>query len=136
MYLQRLIYVSETTNPKKDDLKDIEASSQKNNVNNAISGVLCFNANYYIQVLEGSRARVSETFSRIHNDPRHTNVELISCTSVRKRLFENWSMLFIPLTKVGQDVILKYSVTPDLRPKNMDSDTIVDFCCVLAAKQA
>lgn len=128
MYLQRLIYVSENRKPCKDEIIKIQKQSISNNAKNNITGLLCFNADYYVQVLEGSRNSISETFLKIYNDKRHQKIELIECKSISLRSFESWAMKFVPLSRLGRELILKYSTSDNFDPKKMESTRLIEFC--------
>ena len=47
-----------------------------------------------MQILEGEEAAVDETYSRIANDPRHSNLILINHQPIMEREFSKWSMGF------------------------------------------
>lgn len=47
---------------------------------------------HFVQVLEGPRERVLETFQRISKDPRHSNVHVALEGEVEARRFGDWAM--------------------------------------------
>lgn len=128
MHLQRLIYISETVDPTTDVIQDIKQKSLKNNVKSNITGILCFNADYYIQVLEGGRAAVSDLFNKIHNDQRHKKLHLIECSAIKKRAYPKWDMKFVPLSMAGRELILKYSPQDYFDPYIMEGQNLTKFC--------
>lgn len=72
---------------------EVAAISQKSAVNNSragVTGALMFTASTFVQVIEGKTADIENTFERICCDLRHTNVELISFSSVSARAFNGW----------------------------------------------
>jgi hypothetical protein len=78
MYLVSLIYASIPEEGfSKEDIEDILTKSKKNNERDDITGMLCFNHNYFLQCLEGSRESVNRTYSRICNDNRHKEMVIL-----------------------------------------------------------
>ncbi|MFT6154311.1 MAG: hypothetical protein ACJA1X_001663 [Bermanella sp.] len=56
MFLTRLVYASTISeNFNCDDIEGILAVARKNNKQNNITGMLCFNRKYFLQCLKGSR---------------------------------------------------------------------------------
>jgi hypothetical protein len=51
--LKRVVYVSEKTDASDTTLKDIIASSQKNNPEEGVTGCLLSGSNSFLQLLEG-----------------------------------------------------------------------------------
>lgn len=92
----RLVYFS-TISAKvtKLDLKSILAASNRNNSARRITGALAMNRYYFTQVLEGSRAVVSDLMIKILGDPRHRDVTVALAKSIEERAFPGWSMLWL-----------------------------------------
>lgn len=133
MYLQRLIYISETDNPTTDVIQEIERQSVKNNSKVNITGILLFNADCYVQVLEGGRAAVSDLFNKIHNDSRHKRLEMVECSKIPHRSYAQWAMKFVPLSMAGRELIMKYSPKDYLDPYEMEGRKLIHFCEEMAA---
>lgn len=96
MTLVKLIYVSFAAKPiGPADISRILESSQRFNAANAISGMLCYGDDRFIQYLEGEREAVNELYARIMADTRHRKLLLLEYRSIRKRLFKDWSMGFV-----------------------------------------
>ena len=73
--------------------KEVTTISQKSAVNNSragVTGALMFTASTFVQVIEGKSDSIENTFERICCDLRHTNIELISFSSVTARAFNAW----------------------------------------------
>lgn len=128
MYLQRLIYISETNNPTTDVIQEIEKQSIRNNGKCNITGILLFNADCYVQVLEGGRAAVSDMFNKIHNDSRHKRLEMVECSNIPYRSYARWAMKFVPLSMAGKELIMKYSPKDYFDPYEMEGRKLIDFC--------
>jgi hypothetical protein len=58
----------------------------------SITGILFFEQGYFGQILEGTRGAVEETWSRIQQDTRHYNIELLGIDEIETRRFPEWSM--------------------------------------------
>ncbi len=93
--MYELIYRSTAISTLSDnDISDILEVSQKNNLENDITGCLLFYQNIFIQILEGDEHKVKELFEKIKIDKRHTNVILIAEAQKKEPIFPNWSMAY------------------------------------------
>ncbi|MGL4232787.1 MAG: BLUF domain-containing protein, partial [Casimicrobium sp.] len=76
--LVRLVYTSRVTEAlTPPGLDAILASSRRNNPTNGITGVLCTNGTVFLQMLEGGRKEVNDTYNRITKDPRHHDIQIL-----------------------------------------------------------
>jgi hypothetical protein len=137
MSLYRLIYSSQAIpSLQPQDLKDILESSQKNNPTSGITGLLCYSKPAFLQVLEGEREEVNETYHRIVQDERHHTPCLIECVPIKQRNFEVWSMQAISVndlaTEQVKNLVLKYSGYTTLRPNKMDPEQCLGFLLDIA----
>ena len=99
--LIRIIYLSTAVGPQTTTMTSaILKSTQTWNRANGITGVLCQGQGVFLQALEGERSAVTQLYSRIYADQRHTNVEMLHCESIVKRRYENWSMALVSLSDV------------------------------------
>jgi len=115
--LVRLVYASRakaTLTPAQ--FEDILAVSRRNNPANGITGVLCTNTFIFLQMLEGGRKEVSETYNRIAKDPRHQDVQLLHFEEIMARRFADWSMGKVSFDRINMAVLLKHSAKPVLDP--------------------
>ena len=86
--LVRLTYTSRATELLTAPAMDtILASSRKNNPANGITGVLCTNNYIFLQMLEGGRKEVNETYNRIAADKRHQDVQILNFEEITERKF-------------------------------------------------
>ena len=91
--LVQLKYLSRAPkNLNVDDLAKIVDASKAQTEPHGITGILFFDKGYYGQILEGERVAVEATWSRIKNDTRHSEIELIGVTEIQARRFPMWSM--------------------------------------------
>jgi hypothetical protein len=94
--LKRVVYVSEKTNVSDTTLKDIIASSKKNNPEEDITGCLLSGSNSFLQLLEGPADFIDTLYSKISKDNRHGNVVTLCDEKIDQRLFSSWSMKLAP----------------------------------------
>ncbi len=117
--LVRLMYASRAVKAVDNDaLAAILRQSKENNPRSGVTGVLCFcsNARIFLQVLEGSRGAVSAVYNRIAQDPRHTEVVLLSYEEIGERSFASWSMGQVNMSRLNPALVLKYSENAVLDP--------------------
>jgi hypothetical protein len=91
--MHRLIYKSRAKSGiDKETFRDILYTSVALNRKHDISGALIASRTHYLQFLEGEHDIVADTFTRIKEDGRHTDIVLIAFSSIEKKLFVNWRM--------------------------------------------
>jgi hypothetical protein len=100
----------------QDELIAILKKSKANNPRLGVTGVLCFSEGIFLQVLEGGRSAVSQLYSRIASDTRHTSVELLCFDEIGERRFAGWSMGQVNMSRLNPALLLKYSERPTLDP--------------------
>ena len=130
MALYRLIYVSQAiAGLEYPDLVEILQKSECNNKKVGITGMLSFGDSMFLQVLEGSRRMVSQTYNRILLDKRHVNAELIDFSEIEYRDFSLWSMKVVQLSNHSEvrDIILKYSSSDTFLPISMTGKQSLNF---------
>ncbi len=109
MQMVQLLYCSRSINEITDaDIESIINASQKNNAANKVTGALCNNEQYYLQLLEGEYRAVNDTYNKIVVDQRHESVSLILYCDAESRLFSEWSMLHIRDGDYMNELIRKY----------------------------
>ena len=94
--LKRVVYVSEKTDVSDTTLRDIIASSKKNNTEEDVTGCLLSGSNSFLQLLEGPADFVDTLYSKIRTDNRHGNVVTLCDEKIDERLFLSWSMKLAP----------------------------------------
>ena len=94
--LKRVVYVSEKTDASDTTLKDIIASSKKNNPEEDVTGCLLSGSNSFLQLLEGPAEFINTLYSKISRDSRHKNVITLCDEKIDERLFLSWSMKLAP----------------------------------------
>ena len=115
--LVRLMYASRAVDSvNQNELVTILRQSTANNPGVGVTGVLCFAAGIFLQVLEGGRTQVSALYNKIARDPRHHDVVLLSFEEVDERSFAGWSMGRANLSRLNPALVMKYSETATLDP--------------------
>lgn len=141
MYLNRLIYYSVNQVQKLDlnvaeEIRKILAVAQQRNYQAGISGALLFNQNYFVQVLEGDRKAVTETFCRIARDPRHGGIVVLDVSPIEERMFLNWSMGLVGNSETASQLVKKYSVQSDkFLPQKMSAKAMLSFVAEMVEKE-
>ena len=90
--LSQLIYTSRPFGFDEAALDDILTSARSLNTQTGDTGALICRADRYLQLLEGPRDAVNETYARILRDDRHVEVILLHAGDTAERLFPDWSM--------------------------------------------
>ena len=94
--LKRFVYVSKKNDASDTTLKDIIASSKKNNPEEGVTGCLLSGSNTFLHLLEGPTDFIDTLYSKISKDNRHENVATLCDENIDERLFLSWSMKLAP----------------------------------------
>lgn len=137
MNLTRLVYYSQRNPSLSLNMEELLSVCQRNNAPMNVTGILHYNGNYFLQVLEGGRAEVSAIYHRIAADPRHVNIILISAHDVRERIFPTWSMtLHEGMDEETKRIFLRYFPNNTVNPEAVSSDSLLDFLQDVSAELA
>ncbi len=132
--LVRLLYASRAAQPLTAKLVSaVLAECQQHNPARGITGILCYSDEVFLQVLEGSRDEVCETFNSIVRDPRHAQVRLLSFEEIDERRFGGWTMGQVNLAKVNSSLLLKYAEKAALDPFALSAQSSMSLLEELAA---
>ncbi|MBC3871631.1 BLUF domain-containing protein [Undibacterium oligocarboniphilum] len=123
----RLIYASRAVNLGPADVKDILASSRKNNQQLAITGALSLSNGIFLQCLEGERSAVNALYHHILKDKRHTKPEILVLEEITQRQFTSWNMGLIATTNENSALFLKYSATAEFDPFTLTAPALKEF---------
>ncbi len=74
------------------ELHALTALAQARNGRESITGLMLYDRSRFYQWLEGPSDGVERVMSSIRNDPRHTDIEVLSKQPVERRIFAEWSM--------------------------------------------
>ena len=88
-----LLYISRVVSPNNaDELDAIREQSIELNQASGLTGLLLWSHEYFCQILQGQKAAVERTMSRIARDTRHLDPIVLLRTDLAEALFPNWSM--------------------------------------------
>ncbi len=135
MNLTRLVYYSQRNPSERLDVAELLKTCQRNNARNNLTGMLHYNGDHFLQVLEGGRAEVSAIYHRIARDPRHSNIILIAASDVRERLFPSWSMgMHEGMSEQTRVIFLRYFASDQVNPETVNVDSLLDVLQDLSAE--
>lgn len=137
MHLMRLVYYSEYQIVRGQvsalgQLTSILRSANRNNRAHEITGALIFDDLWFIQALEGDRETVWQTFQRICQDERHSNVVLAEMREVKERQFANWWMGLATRNDHTEAAFAPYLRNGHLSPPTMSIDMMLQLMVELA----
>lgn len=121
-----IIYVSTAVRPMSDsELSNILAASRKNNVSRGITGILIYrysaeeNVGSFIQLLEGDKTAVMDTYNHIVKDSRHHSKIVLEEGQTESRQFPDWAMGFKNIDAVDLRAVPGFT---NLGKDSFDSD--------------
>ncbi len=93
--MYHLAYFSTSTQHfSENDLNELLVTSQKNNQQINITGILLFIEGCFLQILEGNKDTVQTLYKKVKEDTRHDDVIKIFDGEKQERSFDKWSMGF------------------------------------------
>lgn len=98
----------------KGELATLLAGARRKNAQSGVTGMLLYHEGGFFQTLEGPRAAVNTTFSRIMCDARHGNVVIVDSEDTGSRLFADWSMGWTDAADLGDDLQQDLATLRDL----------------------
>jgi diguanylate cyclase (GGDEF)-like protein len=99
-----LLYISESVAPlSAHQLERLLHRTRANNAEAGITGCLLYEDERFMQMLEGERGAVLDTFERIRENHLHTGVRVVMQGPARRRVFTHWSMLLPNDTAARRD---------------------------------
>ena len=88
----KIIYTSVASDVFDDsEMDELLAKSRENNNRDQVTGKLIYTNKNFFQLLEGDSEVLDETFKRIKNDKRHTDIFLLGRFD-GQREYTQWSM--------------------------------------------
>ena len=124
MYLVRLLYASKVkAGFTPADLQSVLEAARRHNVKKGISGLLAFNGDYFLQVLEGGREAVNRLYQSIACDGRHEDILLLQLSEVSERMFPRWSMAYVPTAMLTRDLLMRFSCNGQFVPLEMGASS-------------
>lgn len=91
--LCNLVYRSRAVNDlSAGQLRQLTLSSEERNRRESITGIVVYDDSRFFQWLEGPRDSLGRVMHSIRNDPRHTDIEILSERTSSQRAFGAWNM--------------------------------------------
>lgn len=87
---------------KRVELDHLAENAQYNNGMCDISGALLYGRGSFLQVIEGPLHAINNLYMKIHKDPRHCDLALLSFVPIRRRHFAEWGMEVLSLDDDGR----------------------------------
>ncbi len=104
-------------------INEIARHAQKKNEFSVITSLLIVDQGYFIQILEGERMSVQDTFQRISADSRHRDVHIVEWREIAKREFVT-SFAYVLRTPTNDALFQKANLAPMLQRGTPKSSTI------------
>jgi hypothetical protein len=76
------------------NIQEIMRKAEKFNGENEITGCLLLYNRRFIQILEGEKEIIENLYSKIKQDKKHSNVNLLGTNETSTRIFPKWVMAF------------------------------------------
>jgi len=117
---------------RMQQINDIARHAQKKNEFSVITSLLIVDQGYFIQILEGERMSVQETFQRISGDSRHRDVHIVEWREIAKREFVT-SFATALRTPTNDPLFLKANLGPMLQRGTPKASTVYALAQALQA---
>ena len=102
--LGRIIYTS-TSLCQTEDIRQILDRSRIRNARSDVTGALFLHEGKFLQYLEGDESEADKVYERILKDRRHADCKLIDRRLISARIFNDWSMTWLPHT-IGAGLLI------------------------------
>lgn len=136
MKLVRLVYYSRASREMSlSDLKGILGTARDNNDSIDVCGMLCYDKQYFLQVLEGEREAVNELYLDIADDPRHDDIIIISYDEITEQVFPHWKMGYAS-SSAQFLALLKELKQTDFTPADMSAAQAFTFLQTMSGAQS
>ncbi|NOU60890.1 BLUF domain-containing protein [Marinifilum caeruleilacunae] len=113
------------------ELDQLLAEIRPKNLANGVTGLLLYNDEIFIQVIEGEQDTINSLYDRLEKDRRHTNIVKILEEEIKQRSFPDWSMGYHKLSKEESNDLPGYTdlmTAEDLRTSlKQSSKAIIDL---------
>lgn len=138
MHTIRLIYAS-VARPEHTGYADLTAllrRAAQHNETHALTGMLVYGNEMFLQVLEGERTAVNELYNRIAADQRHERCTLLSANAIAERRFSQWAMKLVGIddmpTAPRRAALLRFSGQSHFDPFRMTDQQAFGFLCAIS----
>ena len=118
--LSQYLYISTAPSLTREEVDAILESSQRNNPERGITGLLLYNGRNFLQLLEGEEAELVALMVWITQDKRHSGVSVIDRRAIERRSCADWAMKRVFIADSVEE--RQKMVEQDL-PKSLDDQT-------------
>ncbi|GAB5399160.1 MAG: hypothetical protein Aureis2KO_07450 [Aureisphaera sp.] len=113
-----IVYVSRAVSTiSENDLQTLFKSTELNNSDLEITGILLYSEQTFLQVLEGEYPIISSLYETIAEDPRHEHLVKLVDTEKGNRIFEKYKTGFSIITEKDDITNLKLLIQQALDKK-------------------
>lgn len=129
-HLVRLVYVSRALFVPMEQSYGIEPAvtkilfeSRRQNIQRGLVGVLYYGHGYFMQCIEGEKQYVDQLYEKLQQDPRHTDLKVLSYLPISHVSFEQWRMKYMPLDHAVQRLLKRYGME-QFNPYQLSADAV------------
>lgn len=79
--------------------------ARTNNEAQNVTGMLCFDGEHFVQILEGDIENVERLYNQICQDTRHDNIKQIYSGEITERNFNDWSMGYQFISPMSGEIL-------------------------------
>ena len=131
MPLYTLTYISKAAPVRGEQrrlfLNNLVKQADRNNIDQGVGGCLVHVDDYFIQVMEGPRGAISDTYNRIARDQRHSEVHIVHTGPAITRKFAAPTLAAFDISSDDNPVFAKYRVQPRFCPYQMAPHALSDL---------
>ena len=94
--LFELVYMSQANHLfNQEELLDLLVAARANNIKRNLTGMLLYDGmGNFIQAIEGEKKEVDALYEVISQDERHSCLQKLFYTEIKRRQFKDWNMAF------------------------------------------
>ena len=119
-----LIYLSTAAKPMNyDQLSALLEQCRDNNLKLGVTGILLYQNETFMQMLEGEKQVVLDLYDEIKKDDRHTGFHTVLTGDIEERNFEDWSMGFFNMDRAGEFPAYSDYIKENLALKSFEADS-------------
>lgn len=85
------------------DVDEIHRAALTYNPLDGVTGILLFNGDAFLQIIEGAETAIDDLYERLLKDRRHDRVEARDRRKIEKRFFPQWSMYRLDISNSLED---------------------------------
>lgn len=98
--LQSLTYISRAAGGlSDDDVFAIYKTAMEYNALDGVTGLLTFDGNCFLQIIEGSAIALDAILGRMNRDWRHELLNIVDRRTINVRSFADWSMKLVRIDR-------------------------------------